>query len=235
MNGKISMLIADSTEEFPATLGEILGARYTLHVCSEGNAALELLNSLHPELLILDLNLPGMDGITLLQNAAASGVHPMVLATSTYRSAYVEASLQELGVQYLMMRPCSAKALVARVLALSQRLHLPPQAPADPNLAVGKILRELGFDPGVLGWEQLQYAVPLFAMDRRQSMTKELYPKVGRLCACSGASVEHAIRTAIRRAWDSRREEDWEAYFPGSHRPSNRSFIARLADELPTP
>lgn len=233
MTGTISILIADSSEDFPAALGEILGPRYTLHICSEGNAALALLHALRPDFLILDLSLPGMDGISLLHNAAAAGIFPMVLATTTYRSAYVEASLQELGVQYLMVKPCCMKSIVARVMDLTQRIHLPRDTPTAPQLAVGKTLRELGFEPGVQGWEQLQYAIPLFALDRGQSITKELYPKVGRLCNCDGSCVEHSVRTAIRRAWDTREESAWSKYFPTGTRPSNKKFIARLAEALP--
>lgn len=67
---KLKLLIADAGEEFRLALEERLHNTYTICGSGEGNEAMALLRSFRPDVMILDLMLPGLDGITLLQRAA---------------------------------------------------------------------------------------------------------------------------------------------------------------------
>ena len=88
------------------------------------------------------------------------------------------------------------------------------------------------------GTKYLLIGIPLFAKDLNQRMIKELYPAIAQLCGNHSVDqVEHAIRDAIRQAWNTRDESVWRAYFPrgGCHTekcPTSKLFISRLALEL---
>lgn len=84
------------------------------------------------------------------------------------------------------------------------------------------------------GYRHLCIAIPCYAQDNSQWITKELYPYVARHSGSSNAiAVEHAIRTAIFDAWTRRDPEVWKRYFPHCDKaPSNKLFISVLAEQL---
>ena len=84
------------------------------------------------------------------------------------------------------------------------------------------------------GYKQLLLAVPLFARDPFQSLTKELYPAIARKLGFSdGKAVEHSIRSCILYAYAHRDPEIWEQYFPNATKaPSNKQFLSTLAEML---
>ena len=99
------LLIAESSEEYRVALAESLTGEYHVRTCADGIQTQQLLRSFQPDILVLDLMLPGMDGITLLQLAREEGPLPMVLAQSRYISDFV---LDALGNGH---RICDEQAL----------------------------------------------------------------------------------------------------------------------------
>jgi DNA-binding response OmpR family regulator len=61
------ILIAETSLEFSEQLCDILENRYDLRVCYSGLMAKELLEEFCPDVLVMDLALPGLDGISLLK------------------------------------------------------------------------------------------------------------------------------------------------------------------------
>jgi len=230
----LKLLIADGTEDFRIALAEALRDSYRIRECSDGIQAMELLNSFRPDLLVLDLMLPGMDGISLLQKMIGSAHRPMVLATSRFQSDYVTDTVSRLGVGYMMMKPCDIRATVARIRDLSQGLRPTVICRPDPETFVSNILLTLGFATNLRGYLYLREAVPIMARDPKQSITKELYPTVGKLFGVDAANVERSIRSAITAAWLRRDDRIWSFYFlPDAdgqiRKPTNGNFITRLA------
>ena len=234
---KLKMLIADGSEEFASALADLVRGAYVLRQSRDGLEALALLGSFRPDILVLDLMLPGLDGISLLRQAAAAGLQPMVLATSRYVSDYVVEAVNQLGVGYLMMKPCDVRATAARLQDLTQRLKQPLFTQPDPRTAVSNLLLALGVPTKLRGYTYLREAVLERMRDPAQSVTKELYPTVAALCAATPIQVERSIRSAIAAAWTRRDEQMWRMYFqpdPDGQlpRPTNAAFISRLADSL---
>ena len=95
-----------------------------------------------------------------------------------------------------------------------------------------QLLAELNFPVHYLGYKVLCEAIPLYAEDDMQSLTKELYPTLAKIFQFSCAhAVERPIRYAISFAWEHRNSEIWEHYFPNLQKaPSNMVFIATLAE-----
>ena len=230
-----TVLIADSSEEFCNGLQSILRWNCTVRTCGRGQRALKLIRELRPQVLVLDLMLPEMDGISLLQLLSLSDCRPSVLATTSLISPYVLDTADRMGVDYLLCKPCSLSATAARVQELLDR----DQAPLNLHSRVTELLLLLGLSPKLNGFRYLREAVCRMMEDPDQCITKELYPGVAQACSCASAHVERSIRGAIQDAWVKRDQRLWQLYFPDdglgrSCRPTNAAFITRLSDGLIT-
>lgn len=208
---------------------------YHIKTTSEGKQTLEVIRSYRPDILVLDLMLPGLDGISILQAASAAGERPMVLATTRFASDYVLETLSRLGVGYLMMKPCDVKATVNRISDLSQQLRSPVLSHPDPRTAASNLVLNLGIRTKLKGYGYLREAIPLAMKNPGISLTKELYPEVGKFYGVNADQVERAIRGAVKSAWQYRDEQVWRMYFqPGADgmvpKPTNGAFITRLAE-----
>lgn len=226
------LLIADSSEEYRTALTAALSGQYQVLSCRSGTEALTLLKQERPDILLLDLMLPELDGLTLLERTCADGIHPLVLAATPILTEYVFGCAQRLGISYLVRKPCSIDAIVSRVCDLSQRLSA-PETRRDPVGYVSNLLLCLGISTKHDGFLYLREAILLMARDPAQPVTKVLYPEVARICGCNKDNVERSIRTALDSAWKKQDHSQWHEYFPhADHRPSNAVFISRLAEAL---
>lgn len=231
------LLIADGGEEFRRALKEMLQGAYLVRTCRDGKEALELLRSFKPDVLVLDLMLPELDGISLLQSAIQDNTAPVVLATSRFINDYVLEAAEKLGMGYLVHKPCDLRATAARIVDLTRCRHAAPTCQPDPRYHVSNLLLSLGVPPKRSGYRYLREAIPIMARHPDLPVTKELYPAVGALCQSDSSNVERSIRSVINTAWERRDERIWQLYFPPDAtghipRPTNAAFILRLADCL---
>lgn len=232
-----TLLIADSSDIFISTLEGALKDQFRVITCANGDTLLELLPQQRPDVLVLNLMLPYKDGLTVLQQAAYHP--PVILAITNHMSAYVEHAIADLGVDYTMITP-SVEAVVTRLQDLIHHYSVPDDTMDLQTKAIHH-LRLLGFPTHLDGYRQLCLALPLFASNSQQLITKELYPAVAALCGSHDSrNVEHSIRKAIQIAWKHRDNAIWRKYFLLGPRgsitcPTNKEFICRLAEILSTP
>ena len=228
-----TLLIADGSESYVAMLIGELGAQFEIRTCADGQEALELLPLYQPDILILNLMLPYVDGLTVLQK---STFRPsLILATTMHMSAYVEQAVQTLDVDYTMIAP-SPEAVAERLQDLLNQYTVVPED-ADSHAIIAHHLHLLKVPTHLDGYRQLCLALPIFVGNPQQLLTKELYPAVAAICGGNVAQVERSIRSAINAAWCRRDEQLWRLYFkPGTDgvipRPTNAAFISRLTDRL---
>lgn len=226
------LLIADCNEDFRLALADALQDRYHVLCCSNGREALDTLRREAPELLVLDLMLPELDGITLLEAASAENIRPKVLAATPLLTDYVLDSAHRLGIGYLMRKPCDIHAVAARIRDLSHPLNPPVSKPDRRTLLLERLL-SLSISPKHNGYAYLTEAILLLAEAPGQSVTKELYPAVARICGCGSSHVERSVRNALEVAWKHGDPAVWQRYFPDAvRRPSNAVFLSRMAAEL---
>ncbi len=126
--------------------------------------------------------------------------------------------------EFYVLMPCSAELL-------SKFLTGTKDSEEDPVL---RLLSELSVPAHKTGYRQLMTAIPLFAKDPRQSLSKEIYPAVAAAIGCGDwKAVEHSIRRAILSAWQYRDPTIWSKYFSdGKKPPSNKLFISVLARHI---
>lgn len=230
----LRLMIADPAEETRQLLEEMFRDKCTVTTCADGETALQMLQSFAPDILVLDLMLPKIDGLSVLQQLRQWEMQTMVLAQLSVSSPFVMAQMQRLQVDYPLTKPCDPAALQARVEDFIAQLQDAPPQVQQENRLVSQTLLQLHFAPKLGGYSYLCDAIPLYAQNPSQAITKELYVAVGQIHGKDAALVERAIRNAIDKAWREGDPAVWRKYFPCGPdgtvpRPSNGSFITRLA------
>lgn len=225
------LLIADPSAIFSALLTRALSDTYEITCCETGKETLTMLETLRPHILILNLGLTYMDGLTVLHTTAYKP--PVILALTTLGTDRELQRVKDAGADFAMITPCTVESVVYNVRELA-RMTKQKNTQADPQGIVEEHLRRLGIPPHRAGFQQLRVGIPIFTQNENQLMQKELYPVIARLCGNRGADqVERSIREAIGEAWKNRDPAVWEEYFPGWKKaPSNKVFIAVLAQKL---
>lgn len=229
------LLIAEGNGEFRQILAQSLSREFTVRSCADGEAAEQLLLQFRPDLLVLDLMLPGIDGITLLHRMRQANICPTVLATLAYQSPFIHCALEKYGVAYAVMKPCDAGALACQVRFLADTLTEEVPLPTPPQASsLSAILLHLGLKPKLDGYQQLLIATPCYLKDPQQSLTKELYPFVAEQVSKTALAVERSMRHAVQSAWGRADMSVWRQYFPAAPdgtvpKPTVGSFIASIA------
>lgn len=230
------LMIADSSEPFTAALVDAFSYEFETRTCADGDTALELLLSFQPDLLIINLQLPYKDGLTVLQEAAYRP--PVILATTSYTNPYIEHTAASLGIGYTMISP----AINALRVRLMDMVHQRKNAGGTSDLQSETVthLHILNFMTHLDGYHQLCVGIPLFYQNPQQRLMKELYPTIASICGSTDErSVEHSIRKAIEASWKVCNQTVWAKYFPAGPNgqvscPTNKEFISRIAEFLYT-
>ncbi len=218
-------LIADPSEEFREALALALSPGFRVITCVRGDEVPALLASQQPDLLILELSLPGLDGISLLEQLTE---RPPVLVVTDLINEYVHRALVRLDVEYAIRKPCPIQSVADRAFDLV----MPLQTSKVPEEFQETLFR-LGIPCGRHGFQHLLTGLPLLVRKRDQQLSKELYETIAALDRSTPAAVEKAIREVIRRGWTTGDRREWNRLFPGhTHCPGNKDFLFHMADLL---
>lgn len=234
------LLIAGSCE-FSHNIALALRGSMDIQCCQSGRQALTLLRISQPDILLIDLFLPEMDGLTVLQSAAAEQIQPRTVVTLDLQTPYILDALSKLQISYAFMKPCDTQAVLAHLSDIAATLQSEPEPvsaePRSCQTMAATVLRELGMNPKWNGFHCLLLGIPQFYDDTRQAVTKELYIDIGKHFGKSGMLIERNIRSAIHKSWALGDMAVWRKYFPVAPdgtvpRPSNKAFIAHMAQIL---
>ena len=242
-----TVFIADSAEDFCSGLTAALqrtdGFR-VLGTAGDGEQAIRMIGEKQPDILVLDLMLAKKDGISVLKAIASMEHKPITLATSAFLTEYVSTAAANLGVRYLMLKPCDMTALVERLEEIrgGESLRYPVQRRTDKvsiETLVTNIIHEIGVPAHIKGYQYLREAIIIAVndMDVINAITKVLYPQVAKTFGTTPSRVERAIRHAIEVAWDRGDLDTLQRFFGYTvsntkGKPTNSEFIALIADKL---
>jgi len=247
MEHALTVLIADSGEDFCAGLTAALQRTDGFQVigtASDGEQAVRMVAERKPDVLVLDLMLSKLDGLGVLKTVSAMERKPVTLATSAFLTEYVSAAAANLGVRYLMLKPCDMNALVERLEEIrgGESLRVPtPRRPDKTSIEtmVTGIIHEIGVPAHIKGYQYLREAIIIAVndMDVINAITKVLYPQVAKTFQTTPSRVERAIRHAIEVAWDRGDLDTLQRFFGYTvsntkGKPTNSEFIALIADKL---
>lgn len=242
-----TVLIADSAEDFSTGLTAALRKNERFQVvgtAADGEKAVSMIQQLQPDVLVLDLMLSKQDGFSVLKGISAMEHRPAVLATSTFVTEYVSVAAANLGVRYLMLKPCDTEVLVERLEELRGGESLRSASPRRQDKTsiesmVTGIIHEIGVPAHIKGYQYLREAIIIAVndMDVINAITKVLYPQVAKTFQTTPSRVERAIRHAIEVAWDRGDLDTLQRFFGytingAKGKPTNSEFIALIADKL---
>ena len=116
------ILVVDDEISLQETLAYNLSKEgYTVEVAGDGNRALELARSSKPDLVILDVMLPGLDGWSILRRLRAAGGETPVLFLTARGQVEDRVRGLELGADDYLVKPFAFAELLARVRTLLRR------------------------------------------------------------------------------------------------------------------
>lgn len=227
------VVIADPNEEFRLSLAAALSPDFQVDCCPDGLGALDRIRQWEPDILVTELLLENMDGIDLLKRLQELPKQPKVMIVTGLISEFVHSTLEQLHVQYAMVKSCQVRAAAERVWEISQTIRPASRFPARYQRAATEILMTLQMPNERQGFQHLQMGLPLLMLQRDRRLSKELYEDIAQIHNSTPIRVEKAIRDTIHAGWESRDPEIWHKYFPDAARcPKNKEFLFRLTDIL---
>lgn len=224
------LLIVDSSEIFAAELAYRLDGALRIRICTDGTRAMQELEAFRPDVAVLDLTMPMVDGLTLFRGFCSGPVKPKILLTSYYMSPFLERSLGTGGFDFFTLKPCNSDVLAQRICELAE---VGEEAPINSD--AGRILLSMQFSRRHKGFHYLNHAIEMYRTG--MSMSKHIYPEIGNRFGVRPLCVERDIRLAISAAWNRRNTYLWRMYFGCDEygdvfRPTNTEFIATLAHRM---
>ena len=249
MQTKTSVLIVDPSKDLRDYIESCMGENGLEPVGSagDGTEALRLLVQLKPDLLLTELILPGLDGFSLIKNAAELSPGTRVAVMTGLFNEQTVYSCAELNACHVIQKPCDmAEAIrgLGELMGLLKRQGL-GKGPAlsrqvqSIEVQVTGIIHEIGVPAHIKGYQYLREAIIITIndMDAINAVTKVLYPAVAKRFGTTPSRVERAIRHAIEVAWDRGDIETLQKFFGYTvsnikGKPTNSEFIAMIADCL---
>jgi two-component system KDP operon response regulator KdpE len=136
----MKILIADDDPQILRALRITLGARgYEIVTAEDGQAAINAVIEHHPDLVMLDLGMPRLDGLAVIQGLRGwSQVPILVVSGRTGATDKVEAL--DIGADDYVTKPFSIDELLARIRALTRRI---PAAEDEPVVVLGDVTVDL--------------------------------------------------------------------------------------------
>ena len=170
MESQIKILLVDANETFASQLASVLGQNPAFDVVgavNDGECAVELLHREQPDVLIMDLLLPKLDGISVLKEASSLPKPPLGLVLTGFLTDYAAQAAEKLGVRYFISKPCNLQMVAERVMEIvaAERADKKPfRQEAQVEALVTSIIHEIGVPAHVKGYQYLREAI-LIAVD----------------------------------------------------------------------
>ena len=113
-----TVLIADADFVFAKQLSHVLekSEQYqVIDIALNGKQASRIVEERHPDVFVMDIILPELDGLSVLERISSVTPLPIIIATSVFISNYVAVAALDLGVRQLIKKPCDAESIAASV------------------------------------------------------------------------------------------------------------------------
>ena len=136
----MKILIADDDPQMLRALRITLSARgYDVTTAADGTAALDAAIATHPDIVVIDLGMPGLTGIEVIE-ALRGWTEVPVLVVSGRSESWDKVEALDAGADDYVTKPFSADELLARIRALSRRT---PAASSEPVVSFGDVTVDL--------------------------------------------------------------------------------------------
>lgn len=245
MNKEIKVVVVDDNEAVLSSVKKYFNNSELINIVgtfNNGKVALDYLinNSNEYDLAILDILLPQIDGIKILQEMKNNNINKKTMILSSFKDDYTIRRLQSYGVSYYMLKPIDLDILNGRILDLfdeSEKVKYSNDSTIE--VEVSSMLHNLGIPSHVKGYKYIREGIMLLysSEDTMHLITKEIYPEIALKFNTTSSRVERAIRHAIEISWIRGDLKLMENIFGNSidferSRPTNSEFLTTIADRL---
>ena len=136
------IVLADASEEFRRMLAELMDREPDLTVVGQtgsGEELLELAAKHKPDVVVMDLMLPGVDGMDVLEELGKLGAaRPRILVLSVFSRSSLAEEIAQKGGDYCMLKPCRAQAVIERTRRLTAAPDLSSRRRKRPGTWSGR-------------------------------------------------------------------------------------------------
>ena len=258
----ISVLIADDNKDFCDILSEYLGKQDDLDivgVAKDGLEAIEFVSKILPDVLVLDIIMPHLDGLGVLEKLTTMNLEkfPKVIVLSAVGQDKITQRAIALGADYYVVKPFDFEIFIKRIRQLmgntsttterrKEYRDLLVNTPSNTKekarsleAEITNIIHEIGVPAHIKGYLYLREAISMVVenIEMLSAVTKELYPSIAKKFNTTPSRVERAIRHAIEVAWSRGKVDTINNLFGytvhnDKGKPTNSEFIAMVADKL---
>jgi len=254
---KIKVCIVDDNRELVALLEEYISEQPDMDVIGvahNGQDCLSMLEQVSPDVLVLDIIMPHLDGLAVLERIKEfqKGTSiPNVIMLTAFGQEDVTKKAVELGASYFILKPFDMDNLVVHIRQSGEKgagiarsnTYSPRQPveakPVNLEASITSIIHEIGVPAHIKGYLYLREAISMVYNDIELlgSITKVLYPDIAKKYNTTASRVERAIRHAIEVAWSRGNIDSISSLFGYTvsmtkAKPTNSEFIAMVADKL---
>lgn len=260
MENKLQVYLVDDSSEMIQRMKNCLKNSRLFEVigsATNGEQCLHELNGHSIDILILDLIMPGVDGMEVLSSLKEHAIHPRhILCTTPLLNDFIISQIQQYAVDYILMKPFELQSLEQRLRIICGfninkaakdamiQVNLDEQEQQrilklELESEITSLLHEVGIPAHIKGYMYLRTAIleTYLNVDFLGQITKVLYPEIARKYETTASRVERAIRHAIEVAWNRGNIDAIDDIFgytisASKAKPTNSEFIAMIADKL---
>ncbi|MBS5024278.1 sporulation transcription factor Spo0A [Romboutsia timonensis] len=262
VNEKIKIVLADDNKDFCQVLKEYLSNESDIEIlgiAKDGIEALDLVKKTQPDLLVLDVIMPHLDGLGVIEKLNSMNLPkmPKIIVLSAVGQDKITQSAINLGADYYIVKPFDFVIFINRIRELvankTNHVEAKPRTHADIQMTrsdfvrnagnieteITNIIHEIGVPAHIKGYLYLREAIKMVIenVELLGAVTKELYPSIAKKFNTTPSRVERAIRHAIEVAWSRGKVDTINQLFGYTvhntkGKPTNSEFIAMIADKL---
>ena len=222
---KINVAIADDNQRTVEMMTELLEQESDIEVIAsadDGEEALRIIKEKQPDVVLLDIIMPKLDGIGVLERLQTEDLskRPIIIMVSAMGQAKIKQQIPE--------RP---------FVSVPEKIHGLTENQLE--IIITNMIHEIGVPAHIKGYQYLRDSIMMAVcdMDILNSITKQLYPSIAQKFDTTPSRVERAIRHAIEVAWGRGNMDTIDALFgytihAGKGKPTNSEFIALIADKI---
>lgn len=256
---KFNVAIADDNEKMLRLLGDIVAKDAELEVvgtAKDGVEAYELIKNKQPDVMLLDIVMPKLDGLSVLDKMNKDHTlkkKPAVIVVSAVGQESITEDAFHKGADYFIMKPFENDVIIRHIKRLRDNRNrrstevrtanayekVAEKTAYDLETDVTNMIHEIGVPAHIKGYQYLREAIMMSVEDIEMlgSITKILYPTIAKKFQTTPSRVERAIRHAIEVAWNRGKMDTIDELFGytinnGKGKPTNSEFIALIADKI---
>ena len=258
----IKIVIADNSKEFRNVLGSFIEEQNDMTVvgsASNGIDALGLISEKTPDIIILDVIMPHLDGIGVLEKLQEipEERRPKAIVTTVVDHMKITKRVFGLGAEYYIVKPFDFSVLLERIRSICGSETPPVYKDLANNdfrsfskpyvegsvknleVMVTNIMHDIGVPAHIKGYQYLRSGIihAIKNMKAINSITKAIYPAIAKKYETTPSRVERSIRHAIEVAWERGKYDTIDKLFGytsnrRNSKPTNSAFIAMIADKV---